>query len=64
MYFTFQAYTLPHTLNCIGTYVLAYLNFIFEYLPLSKQPVLPRHIEMEVSFELFGALYVYISDQY
>ena len=29
IYFTFQAYTLPHTLNCI--FVLAYLNFIFEF---------------------------------
>ena len=45
--------------------VLAYLNFIFEFLSsfsaAQNQPALPRHIKVRVSFELFGALYMYIS---
>ena len=30
-HFTFQAYTMPHTLNCMYICLLAYLNFIFEF---------------------------------
>ena len=49
-------------------YVSAYLSFILEYLKqfklCPKRPALPRPIKVQVLFELFGALYMYISDEY
>ena len=47
-------------------YVSAYLSFILEYLKqfklCPKRPALPRPIKVQVLFELFGALYMYISE--
>ena len=50
-------------LNCN---VLAYFNFIFELkdvlaLPKTAGSAQLRQIKVKVSFELFGALYMYIS---
>ena len=60
--FTFQAYTLPHTLNCICVSLFKFHTWILKYfLHCPKRPALPRHIKEYVSFELFGALYMYIS---
>ena len=39
---------------------MSYLNYK-AVLALPKQPALPRHIKLDVSSELFGALYMYIS---
>ena len=60
-HFTFQAYTLPHTLNCMCVSVFEFHFWILEQFKCCpKRPALPRH--MKVSFEFFGALYMYISD--
>jgi hypothetical protein len=60
--FTFQAYILPHTLNCMCVSLFKFHAWILEQFQCCpKRPALPRHIKVWVSFELFGALYMYIS---
>ena len=57
--FTFQAYILPHTLNCKCFSLLIFHIWILEqFKSCPKWPALPRHIKVWVSFELFGALYI------
>ena len=41
-------------------YIEFYLN-LKQFWHFPKRPALPRHIKVKVSFELFGALYMYIS---
>ena len=60
---TFQAYFLPHTLNCMRVSLFEFHIWILEqFYCCLKRPTLPRHIKVWVSFELFGALYMYISE--
>jgi hypothetical protein len=54
IYFTFQAYTIPHTLNCICDCLFKFHICIFS----TAQNGRLCHIKEEVSFELFGALYI------
>ena len=62
--FTFQAYTLPHKLYCMCVSLFKFHIWILEQIKCCpKRPALPRHIKVWVSFELFGALYMYISEQ-
>ena len=58
--FTFQAYILPHTLNCMCV-SLFHIRILEQFQCCSNRPALPRQIYVCVSFELFGALYMYIS---
>ena len=58
--FTFQAYTLPNTLNCMYVSLFRFHIWILKQC-CPKRPALPRHIRVWVSFELFGALCIYIS---
>jgi hypothetical protein len=57
----FKLITRPmHWIVSMLSIQISYLNFK-AVLALSKMPALPRHIKVWVSFELFGALYMYIS---
>ena len=58
---TFQAYILPHTLNCMCASLFEFHMWILEQFKCC--PKRPRHIKVWVSFELFGALYMYIFAQ-
>ena len=59
---TFQAYILPHTLNCMCVSLFKFHILILEQFKCCpKRPALPTHIKVWVSFELFGALYMCIS---
>ena len=61
--FHFQAYTLPHTLNCICVSLFEFRIWILkQFYHCPKRLALPRHIKIQVSIELFGALYMYISN--
>ena len=61
--FTFQAYILLHTLNCMCVSLFKVNIWILEQFKCcQKWPALPRHLKLWVLFELFGALYMYISD--
>ena len=51
--FTFQAYTLPHILNCICVSLFKFLIWILnQFLHCPKGPSLPTHIKVSVSYEL------------
>ena len=55
-------YPTPYALNCMCVSLSKFHIWIFEQFKCcQKRPVLPRHIKVWVSFELFGALYMYIS---
>ena len=51
--------TIGHNWLCVQKVLNHCLNHGF-FLSLFKQPALPRHIKVWVSFELFGAFYIYI----
>ena len=60
--FTFQAYILPHTLNCMCVSLFKFhISFLEQFQCCPTLPALAGHIKVWVSFELFGALYMYIS---
>ena len=60
--FTFQAYILHHTLNCMCVSLFKFHIWILEqFFCCPKRPALPRHIKVWVSFELFGILVAFCS---
>ena len=53
---------LIHRIVCVVSLFQLDIWILEQFYCCPKWPALPRHIEVWASFELFGALYMYISD--